>query len=533
MSNSVRPSQQRRGFAAVLGALVVEALVFGTPRDVSAQDSAMWSVPVRVLSAAPPTNPDRAAMPGQPPVAPSAVLPPQYQTTKRARVASEPPATDATVRFVVPLVERPILVEAQVTIDGQSFRQLRERRIETLLQELSQPEPAPSASSAEPVSEAAGDREEPLADNAAPPPKPTVDSSFLGRLRRYAEATRRKPTPEEVRWLLANWADGPTLLLLDENYQRVRAQAAPLFKVLDRDEDGLLSASEIAAAEQSLWKCDDNQDEVLSLDEINTAAKRRTPDATRTSPVPPLVPLEQLASSQVFRRLGEPYQDSRLPFDSDGDGVISEAELMERRTAQPDLTILVAFDTQDASRSRLDVISNQQATEISHPTVREHSLTWLTCGTLLELSAVQSQQRPEADQISLGAVRDGFPLLPVVDANEDGRLTIRELRQLPVALAMFDLDRDGAIAQTEILPTLRVSFGLGPIVHRQLATVRSVHPATATPVTAPPDWFARMDRNQDGDLTAREFLGSKDQFHSLDADADGLVSIAEVNSGEE
>ena len=45
---------------------------------------------------------------------------------------------------------------------------------------------------------------------------------------------------------------------------RGSGSASPLFTLLDRDEDEVLSAAEIAQAEQSLWKYDSNQDEVLS-----------------------------------------------------------------------------------------------------------------------------------------------------------------------------------------------------------------------------------------------------------------------------
>jgi hypothetical protein len=195
--------------------------------------------------------------------------------------------------------------------------------------------------------------------------------------------------------------------------------------------------------------------------------------------------------------------------------------------------VQVGFDSGDGARSRLDVFVRNPSLGTEEPTVRETSWTFRCGQTLLELSAIQAQNLADTDQISLGAVRDGFPLLPAIDVNEDGRLTVRELRQVRTNLAPFDRDRDGAIVAAELLPTIRVSFGLGPTVHRQLAAVRSVHSATATAADTPPEWFTRMDRNQDGDLTPREFLGGKDQFSKLDADQDGFVTIAEAKAGEE
>jgi hypothetical protein len=207
---------------------------------------------------------------------------------------------------------------------------------------------------------------------------------------------------------------------------------------------------------------------------------------------------------------------------------MTDSEWAELRTTQPDLVFQVAFDKQHPDRSRLQVLAADRSKEAQKPTVRETSLTLFVAGTLLELSAVQSHNMTHADQVSMGAVRDGYPLLPEIDVNEDGRLTIRELWTVSKSLAAFDRDQDGQIVKSEIPPTLRVSIGLGPIVHRHLATVRSVHREVAAAPISPPDWFVRMDRNQDGDLTVREFLGGKEQFTSLDADKDQLISAAEA-----
>jgi hypothetical protein len=43
-----------------------------------------------------------------------------------------------------------------------------------------------------------------------------------------------------------------------------------------------------------------------------------------------------------------------------------------------------------------------------------------------------------------------------------------------------------------------------------------------------PIWFQRMDRNLDGDLTWKEFLGPRHVFEELDADHDGLIDPKEA-----
>jgi hypothetical protein len=37
-----------------------------------------------------------------------------------------------------------------------------------------------------------------------------------------------------------------------------------------------------------------------------------------------------------------------------------------------------------------------------------------------------------------------------------------------------------------------------------------------------------MDRNGDGDVSPREFLGSREDFRRIDADGDGLISAEEA-----
>jgi hypothetical protein len=45
---------------------------------------------------------------------------------------------------------------------------------------------------------------------------------------------------------------------------------------------------------------------------------------------------------------------------------------------------------------------------------------------------------------------------------------------------------------------------------------------------AGPEWFRRMDRNQDGELTWREFLGPRSAFEQLDRDDSGWIDAPEA-----
>jgi Ca2+-binding EF-hand superfamily protein len=533
-----------------------------------AVDAPQYSTGVRVLGEkkSPMPQPGQGAM-MRPEPSSAAGVPPQYRTRPSRRTATAKP-DDSTVRFLVPLVERPVLIEARITIDGKPFRTLREERIDKLAAELAQPAPqsaeaaakanstdaAPTAPGPEvPASEAkleseskeaAGPQASGDADDAeqalTKAPVPPLDNSLPARLRRYAASTKRTPSRDELRWLLTYWADGPTLLLLDENVERLRAEQAPLVKALDQDEDGIISSAEIAAAQATLLKYDRNQDDVLSLEEL-AAAATRTPDKTPKGAVPPpLVLLEDLAQSHVFARLAEQYSATGSQtaiaawsrFDPNADGRTDAAEMEALQAAPPDLQIVVAFDSRDPSRSRVEATVLDAPLGEAPATIRRDSMTLLIAGTLLEISAVQSPSGDAADQVSLGAVRDGYPLLPDIDVNEDGRLTLREMRKAPERLAAFDRDKDGAISAGELAPTVRVAIGRGVTAHLPLAVVRSLHPPTDAPAVEPPAWFVSMDRNKDGDLSRREFPGGQQQFDDLDSDGDQLISGAEAANNE-
>jgi hypothetical protein len=56
---------------------------------------------------------------------------------------------------------------------------------------------------------------------------------------------------------------------------------------------------------------------------------------------------------------------------------------------------------------------------------------------------------------------------------------------------------------------------------------------TIKPRAVGPIWFQRWDRNNDGDITWREFLGPRDAFEQLDADRDDLIDPKEAEAARE
>ena len=56
--------------------------------------------------------------------------------------------------------------------------------------------------------------------------------------------------------------------------------------------------------------------------------------------------------------------------------------------------------------------------------------------------------------------------------------------------------------------------------------------AAAGQPTAGPLWVRKMDRNRDGDVSRREFLGTEAEFRKIDGDGDGLISAQEAEEAD-
>jgi Ca2+-binding EF-hand superfamily protein len=138
-------------------------------------------------------------------------------------------------------------------------------------------------------------------------------------------------------------------------------------------------------------------------------------------------------------------------------------------------------------------------------------------------------------QTSIALASSGRGLFPILDANQDGRLSIRELRNAWTRLAPYDRLGERAVSRNDIPSQYQILVNPGD-ANFAIAQGGARLPGTPPSVTAAvrgPLWFRKMDRNGDGDISEREFLGSREDFRRLDADGDGLISLEEAMRADE
>ena len=162
---------------------------------------------------------------------------------------------------------------------------------------------------------------------------------------------------------------------------------------------------------------------------------------------------------------------------------------------------------------------------------------------LAYLDAYQDlQAAARASCASVSVTTEGKGLFEMLDTNGDGRLSVREMRNAVKLLAELDRDGDGMISRAEIPRCSQATFRMGPASNGfssqqgYAVILNDFSGSFSTGVPQPskpprgPEWFRKMDRNGDGDVSRREFLGTDAQFREIDTDGDGLISVEEAEA---
>ena len=150
-----------------------------------------------------------------------------------------------------------------------------------------------------------------------------------------------------------------------------------------------------------------------------------------------------------------------------------------------------------------------------------------------EMNEVIAQESDMSEaRTMLSVVDQGRSLYNVVDANRDRRLSVREIAGILAKVDASDRDGDGRITATEIPHHYLLGFGRGRSMLLSRFGFTTGVEGMGSPVAPPkgkqPTWFGKMDRNLDGDVSRREFLGARPDFDRLDTDRNGLLDGEEA-----
>lgn len=152
-------------------------------------------------------------------------------------------------------------------------------------------------------------------------------------------------------------------------------------------------------------------------------------------------------------------------------------------------------------------------------------------------SYFQRQQAAAARRLMLQVTDDGQQLFELLDKDRDGRLSLREMRAAAGLIDTVDANRDGSLAGSEIPRRIRLELTSETAASTSAGNVAvfaggmAPQPTRSLPASSGPAWFRRMDRNHDGDVSPREFLGPRQEFDRLDLNHDGLLEANEATGG--
>jgi Ca2+-binding EF-hand superfamily protein len=333
---------------------------------------------------------------------------------------------------------------------------------------------------------------------------------------------------------------GPLPLYAIENPNEYPAAAARILKHYDRDHNGKLSAEEIKLPKEVFDALDTDRNGQLDATELARWFDRapdvellvetqgdpaRGPVVRVLSPrkdTPDLrvrddgwrvllhfagVRLELQRTPQALPTLQDrlrQHERTFRSFDSNGDGFLDGKEVFRPPFAMVPFLRLADRDQDD----------------------RVSFAEWQEFGKLIA-SAPRGR-------VILTVSERGTSLFELLDLDRDRRLSLRELGRAVELLEMFDRNGDGFLTRDE-LPRqyqLTISNGLRSLAG-QVVDPPGYGPATRGPVPQRgPLWFRKMDRNNDGVVSRREFLGPKSEFDRIDKNGDGLIDPDEAEQAD-
>ncbi len=290
-----------------------------------------------------------------------------------------------------------------------------------------------------------------------------------------------------------------------------------VFATADADEDGALDTEELR---RLLGRLEPELELTVKLSGGGPAKKAATITASRpgSRPLPGDVRVETLTDGHLEVALG----DIRLEFSADG-GENAAQDAKSYYESQ--------FRAADADKNMY--LEKSEAKDHGPFAAMFEAMDRDGDGKLYmkEVDAFVDRQTEAArSQLVLSVSDQGRSIFSIVDQNRDRNLGVREIRGAVARASSWDHDGDGRIRSEEIPHHYQMTIGRGRItgIGAGRFRVAAMESPAGKPAADGPTWFRKMDRNRDGDVSRREFLGPPGEFDKLDADRDGLIDLAEA-----
>ncbi len=300
------------------------------------------------------------------------------------------------------------------------------------------------------------------------------------------------------------------------------------FKQLDTNKDGVLDRMELARFGQGPPDLE-LKVKVGKNEGIELVAVRTHPGAQASQ-------VSKKANGKILFQLG--FTEFELGQGQPGGGLtfakVNVADVYKMQFTQADEDNNGYLDTKEAQKSGIFRGAFAQMD-------RDGDGKLFLKEVLTYLSEIEELQKKAGDAcITLSVSEQGNGLFEMLDSNGDAHLGLRELRQAVGLLDKLDHDRDNYIRWNEIPRRYQANLERGPagigggaVGVVAVATVDMFNQRrTSGETPRGPRWFHKMDRNRDGDVSRREFIGTPELFRKIDTDGDGLISLAEAEKAD-